>query len=160
MYGETSEIKIRLPKLFELVVFILYFIIIVCKSFKERRDNLDSQIFGDTLRKLRIDNDLTQEELGKVIGVTRKSIQNYEKGIQFPEVPILIKIARHFHVSIEYLTGETKIATTLQEIEKGLEIDNLSLKYDDILSLSDEDKKLLILLVNRLKEKFKNKGKH
>ena len=43
------------------------------------------------LKKIRKDNDLTQEELSKMLGVSRSCISNWEKGIRKADIGILKK---------------------------------------------------------------------
>lgn len=64
-------------------------------------------IFSERLRDLRLEHGMTQEEVGKIIGVKRYSIYGYEKGNNYPEVPGLITLADYFGVSIDYLVGRT-----------------------------------------------------
>lgn len=45
------------------------------------------------LRKLRIKQNLTQEELGELVGVTCRAISHYETGRRFPKKEILCKLA-------------------------------------------------------------------
>ena len=63
--------------------------------------------FSERIKELRIQNGMTQEEVGKIIGVKRYSIYGYEKGNNYPEVPGLITLADYFGVSIDYLVGRT-----------------------------------------------------
>jgi N-glycosylase/DNA lyase len=53
---------------------------------------MDLQIFSHQLVELRKEHNLTQEELGKLIGVSKVSICHYENGIQFPTLDKLINI--------------------------------------------------------------------
>jgi putative transcriptional regulator len=46
-------------------------------------------------------HDMTQEDLAKVIGVTRQTILAIEKGKYVPSLDLAFKIARHFHVTVE-----------------------------------------------------------
>ena len=64
-------------------------------------------IFSERVRELRLEHGMTQEEVGKIIGVKRYSIYGYEKGNNYPEVPGLITLADYFGVSIDYLVGRT-----------------------------------------------------
>lgn len=59
------------------------------------------------LRELREDCDLTQEEVGKILGTTQQQYYKYEKGIQ--EIPVhhLITLANLYQVSIDYILGRT-----------------------------------------------------
>ena len=63
--------------------------------------------FSERIKELRRKHGMTQDALGKIIGVTRDSIYTYEKGINYPEVRNLIILADHFDVSIDYLVGRT-----------------------------------------------------
>ena len=63
--------------------------------------------FEERIKMLREKNNLSQEELGKIIGVKRFSIYSYEKGKSCPEMKGLIALADHFNVSIDYLVGRT-----------------------------------------------------
>ena len=43
----------------------------------------------------------TQEAVGKIVGVKRYSVCGYEKGNNYPEVPVLIALADYFGVSTD-----------------------------------------------------------
>jgi len=63
--------------------------------------------FGDTLKNLRELNHVTQQDLANRLGVSRATIAGYETKNHQPDYEKLEKIARFFHVSIDYLlTGE------------------------------------------------------
>jgi len=53
------------------------------------------------LRELRETRGLTQEELAKILGVTRQTIIAIEKGKYDPSLRLAFKIARFFGVKIE-----------------------------------------------------------
>lgn len=66
--------------------------------------------FSERLKLLREENDLTQNDLAKILNISRQSVGNYEKGTRFPNDPeLILKIARLFNVSIDYLLGGTTI---------------------------------------------------
>ena len=50
---------------------------------------------------------MTQEALGKVIGVTNFAVYSYEKGRIFPDMKGLVALADFFDVSMDYLAGRT-----------------------------------------------------
>ena len=65
--------------------------------------------FGDRLRKLRKDRDITQGQLAEVIGVVPSAVGKYERIPQsYPSVDALIKIADYFDVSVDYLLRGTQ----------------------------------------------------
>ncbi|WP_304598899.1 helix-turn-helix domain-containing protein [Lactobacillus intestinalis] len=57
------------------------------------------------LKELRKENNLSQRELGKAIGVTGQAISLYERGDREPKLKILEKLADYFGVSVDYLRG-------------------------------------------------------
>lgn len=63
--------------------------------------------FSERIKDLRLERGMTQEAIGKIIGVKRYSVYGYEKGQNFPDVPGLIALAEYFEVSLDYLVGRT-----------------------------------------------------
>ena len=62
--------------------------------------------FKDILRKLRTEKRMTQEELGKLVGLNKEAIYKYEKGIVVnPKRLMIIKLAQIFDVTPSYLLG-------------------------------------------------------
>ncbi len=59
------------------------------------------------LRDLREDSDLTQREVAELIQTTQQVYSEYEKGIR--EIPLYkaIILAKHYNVSLDYITGLT-----------------------------------------------------
>ncbi len=68
------------------------------------------QDFGKRVKELRQRAGLTQQQLAERILVSKAAISNYELYERNPSPEILIKLARVFHVSTDYLLGvEEKI---------------------------------------------------
>lgn len=63
------------------------------------------QDFGKRIKELRQKAGLTQQQLAERIWVSKAAISNYELYERNPSPEILIKLARVFHVSTEYLLG-------------------------------------------------------
>ncbi len=63
--------------------------------------------FAERIKELRAEHNLTQEQLGEVIGVKHYSIYSYEKGRSYPEMRGLVMLADYFGVSMDYLAGRT-----------------------------------------------------
>ncbi len=57
----------------------------------------------NNLQKFRQEKKITQEELGKVVGVTRQTILAIEKGNYTPSVLLALKIAKFFNTNVEKL---------------------------------------------------------
>ncbi len=63
--------------------------------------------FSKRIKELRESRGLSQEALGKIIGVKRYSVYTYEKGRNYPDIPRLIALADYFDVTTDYLLGRT-----------------------------------------------------
>lgn len=53
------------------------------------------------LKEYRAKNGINQSEMGRLVGVSRQTISQIERGDYFPSVVLAIKIARYFTVSVE-----------------------------------------------------------
>lgn len=62
-------------------------------------------LFGRTLRKLRVDMGISQNELSKFIGISKSSINMYERGEREPNFETLETIADFFNVDMDNLLG-------------------------------------------------------
>ncbi len=59
------------------------------------------------LRDLREDADLTQDKLVQKLGMHKTTYTNYEQGKREPPFDFIIKIAKFYNVSIDYIAGLT-----------------------------------------------------
>lgn len=57
------------------------------------------------LRDLREDADLTHEELVKLLKMHKTTYTNYEQGKREPPFELIIKLAKFYDVSIDYIAG-------------------------------------------------------
>lgn len=57
------------------------------------------------MRDLREDNDLTQKDIAKILETTQQVYSEYEQGVR--EIPLfkMIKLAKFYNVSLDYITG-------------------------------------------------------
>lgn len=79
---------------------------IICHNKSE----VSSLTFGERLRQLREERNLTQKALAGVIGVSPRMVSFYESGTHFPrEEGILLKLAQFFGVSTDYLLGYSDV---------------------------------------------------
>lgn len=60
-------------------------------------------MIGDRIKELRTLNSITQEELGKKIGVVKQTISSWENNISTPNYDLLKEIAILFDKSTDYL---------------------------------------------------------
>lgn len=62
---------------------------------------------GDRIKEARLRAGLTQEELAKMVGVTKGSIANYETGVSVPKVECLYPLMAALGVDANYVYGVT-----------------------------------------------------
>ncbi|MCM1543922.1 MAG: helix-turn-helix domain-containing protein [Ruminococcus sp.] len=66
-------------------------------------------MFGEKLKKLRTDNNLTQDELAEKIFVTRSAISKWETNKGYPSIDSLKELSNLFGVSIDQLIADDDI---------------------------------------------------
>lgn len=59
------------------------------------------------IRDLREDRDLNQTQVASMLGMSQTGYSKYETGENDIPTAILIKLARFYNTSIDYLLGET-----------------------------------------------------
>lgn len=57
------------------------------------------------IEDLRVDHDLTQQQVADILGCQREVYRRYEKGTRTIPVEFLIKLADYYQVSVDYLLG-------------------------------------------------------
>lgn len=63
--------------------------------------------FGDKVRELRVKKELTQEELAKLVGVSKRTIAGWENDARYPKRRDLYdSLAKVFEVPTSYLASE------------------------------------------------------
>ena len=59
------------------------------------------------IRDMREDRDLTQKQLAEVLSCSQQVYSNYELGQREIPLELLIRLARFYNTSIDYLLGES-----------------------------------------------------
>lgn len=126
--------------------------------------------FGDRLKSIRLENDMTQEELGNLLNKSKNNISQYETGKREPDLDTLDIISDYFKVSLDYLLGKTDDQIPVRNVDqdlhdeldvetkwlnflKNLSGDSMFYQYENI----DEEQKLAIM--DEYKEKLEKKKK-
>lgn len=65
------------------------------------------KVFGERLKELRHDKNLTQQQLAKELNVSGNTIYAWEVNKQEPSMTALLKLSNIFNVSLDYLFGKT-----------------------------------------------------
>lgn len=74
---------------------------------KSTTGEFETVVFAARLRELIRDTKTTQKDLAKAIGAAKNTVSAYAHGLCSPTLPILVRIAKHFDVSMDYLAGLT-----------------------------------------------------
>lgn len=89
--------------------------------------------YGECLKKFREKNNLTGEQLGRLIGVGKSAISNYENHTRKVPLDYVVKLAVYFQVSIDSIIGIKSNENII-----------------DISSFDKETKDLIVKIVERL----------
>lgn len=102
-------------------------------------------MFSERLKELRELFGISQSQLANAIFVTPQTISNYETGKREPKIAELIRLSEYFHVSIDYLVGNTDdINAPHREIFYTI--------MDSIFVKSDAPKEQIDAKINKLAE--------
>lgn len=75
---------------------------------------LQMEIFGDLIKKVRLERNMTQEELGKLIGVQRAQISKLENNTTNVTIETILRVFKALkakvNFSVEILNNSVKIA--------------------------------------------------
>lgn len=85
------------------------------------------------IKELRFESGKTQVEIADNLGISRQVFANYEKEINFPDPNMLIKLARYFNVTVDYLIGNEEQAKTVES--SAVNITGLTDKEREILMI-------------------------
>lgn len=106
--------------------------------------------FGTILKELRTENDLSQSALASKINCSQKIIDYWEKNSSEPTAHFIVAIADFFGVSCDYLLGREDDFETISTHSDVISTENEMLSV--YRSLSDEDKKTVLLLAKSIKQ--------
>mgnify|MGYP003290861007 CR=1 FL=1 len=92
-------------------------------------------MIADRIKKLREQQNKTQTELAKQLGITRSSVNAWEMGISVPSTQYIIELATIFQVSTDYILG---VNTTSSVNVAGLSDKDIELIHSIILHLKNK----------------------
>jgi transcriptional regulator with XRE-family HTH domain len=93
-----------------------------------------SKKFGERLRKLRLQKNLTMKEFGKIFSLAESTISGYENGTRKPDMDLIAQFADFFEVTTDYLYGRTDNPN--ETVEKK---ENRNLFFFDMEDLTEEE---------------------
>jgi transcriptional regulator with XRE-family HTH domain len=107
--------------------------------------------FSEKLKKLRNNRNMSQEQLAKLINVTKTIIWKYEQNKSVPSADVIKRMANLFNVTTDYLLFDDSERNDLQKISDK----NFQRKFEKILSLEPEEKDYLEKTIDLILEKNK-----
>lgn len=90
---------------------------------------------GKQLRELRLNKNLTQQQVASLVGISKAMISSYELNTREPSLTILMKLAALYKVSVDSLLG----------LEKG--------NYLDISGLSPKQVAIIQSIIDSYRER-------
>ena len=103
---------------------------------------------GSKIIELRKAKSWSQEDLAKEVGSSRVMIGKYERNDNAPSIEVLLKMAKAFDVTVDYIIGEGQLSTYDKDVLKRIE---------DIEQLDDETRSKLFFLIDNIIQNFKTK---
>jgi transcriptional regulator with XRE-family HTH domain len=65
--------------------------------------------YTERIRALREDNDFNQTEIAEILNVGQKTYSDYELGKTRIPIDSIIKLAKHYNVSLDYICGVSNV---------------------------------------------------
>ena len=72
------------------------------------------------LEDLRIDRDLTQQNIADILHCQREVYRRYEKGVRELPLSYAVILADYYHVSLDYLVGRSNKKLEFMQKEDGV----------------------------------------
>lgn len=99
---------------------------------------MEQEKIGKFISELRKEKNMTQEDLGELLGVTSKSISRWENGITMPDISMLTFLAKYLNCDIqELLNGRRRTKEELIDLKDT--IDKL-IEYENIKEIKNNQK--------------------
>lgn len=112
-------------------------------------------MLADRLKQLRIRKKKNQEDIAKLLGITRQAYGHYENGNRQPDYEALKKLADYYEVSIDFLlTGEDQQGSS-DEMWKEILDPKTQVFFKDLMSAPEEKIAELIKIWEIIKERDK-----
>lgn len=104
----------------------------------------NKDILAKRLKQFRIDNKLKQEDIGKLLNVSKSQVSDIENGKKSTTIENLFILSEHFNVSLDYLTGRTDNPDlTIINVEQSISEEELEL-LEDYRRLNKLEKNVII----------------
>lgn len=92
------------------------------------------------IKRIRESRGLTQDEFGKIVGVSGKAVSTWELGLKAPRMGTIQKIADRFHVKKSEIIDDDAILNLKPTIDEQLSDVDFAL-FGEVRELTDADKR-------------------
>ena len=79
-------------------------------------------IVGNSIKKLREERGMTQDELAEKLNVTRQAVSNWETGKTQPDIETLTRLAEIFDVSVERIIYGSERKERIVLVDRNIQI--------------------------------------
>ena len=103
------------------------------------------------IRSLRESRGLQQKELAIELGISQPTVSDWEAGRKVPSAKSTMKMAKYFHVSVEYLMGEESVQEQHEMDETLYRRPGMRVLFDAVKDAPDEVLQQTIDIIEVLK---------
>lgn len=96
-----------------------------------------NEVFRQELHKLRRQRGISQEELGRSVGVNKSTISKYERGIIVPTLDVAKRIASFFGVTVESLVNPDTSTSDCITLQNAKDIIGMPKNYIKALKIAE-----------------------
>lgn len=93
-------------------------------------------MLNEKIKELRLSYKLNQVEMAKALGVSKQCVSNWENDNVLPSIEMLVKIAKFFNVSSDYLLGLDDSETVSVQGLTETQVAHVKLIIQDMLELN------------------------
>ena len=98
----------------------------------------DKNTLSKRIKKLRLENGLTQRQLAKMANTTPTSVSAYEKGQKTPSIEVLCNIANALETSVDWLCGNLESKGNYTPLDAIRILAQLDGHFGDILNFATQ----------------------
>ena len=107
---------------------------------------------GSRIKELRIRQNMTQEELARIIGVTKGAVANYENEVSSPKSDLMYRLFDALECDANYLYQDAMNLNIYENRDTPEEFENIIKKYRN---LDDYGKETIAITLERENERSK-----
>ncbi|TQI66226.1 helix-turn-helix transcriptional regulator [Clostridium sp. KNHs216] len=111
--------------------------------------------FGDRLKQIRLDRNMSQEELAQLLGTSKQVISRYEKNQRTPKITVANEYANKLDVPLNTLLGDDSV-----QPDKDITFDDFTYAlHAETQDLTEENKQKLLEMARLFKLSQEHKDK-